>query len=61
MAISPNTSATRKTNVSVESPDVAGSVGKKGVDVAADKGAERANNRINTDKGNVPGTQIFTK
>jgi hypothetical protein len=31
------------------------------IDQSAEQSAERANNRINADKGNVPGTQIFTK
>jgi len=63
--VSPNTSTNRKTNVSVESPDTAdilvdGTEQEK-IDHIANRGAERAANRINADKTKVPGTSEFTK
>lgn len=63
--VSPNTSTNRHTDVSVENPDsasiqVGGSEQEK-IDHAANQGAERAANRINSDKGKVPGTSEFTK
>jgi hypothetical protein len=65
MAISPNTSANRHTDISVESPDpsaidVGGSEEEK-IQHLADEGAERAAKRINADKTSVPGSSIFTK
>jgi hypothetical protein len=63
--ISPNTSTTRNTNVSVESPDTSamkpGGTDEQKIEHLANEGAERAAKRINDDKGNVPGTSEFTK
>ena len=63
--VSPNTSTTRHNDVSIESPDPssieAGGTEQEKIDHAAKLGAERANNRINTDKTKNPGSSIFTK
>lgn len=63
--VSPNTSTTRNTNISVEAPDTAGmkpgGTDSDKVEHLANEGAERAAKRINNDKGNVPGTSEFTK
>lgn len=63
--VSPNTSTTRNTNVSIATPDSAGieagGTEQERIDHAAKQGSERAANRINADKTHVPGTSIFTK
>ena len=63
--VTPNTNTTRNTNVSVESPDSAsikvGGNEREKIDHVANQFAERAANRINDDKGKVPGTSEFTK
>ncbi len=62
--MTPNTSTTRHTDVSVNSSDpssIKTGTEQERIDQSAEQSAERANNRINADKGNVPGTQIFTK
>ncbi len=65
MEVSPNTSTTRSTAISVENPDPSaievGGTEQQKIDHAAKQGAERAANRINADKTKVPGTSIFTK
>ncbi len=65
MAISPNTSTNRRTDISVESPDPSaidvGGTEEEKVQHLANEGAERAAKRINADKTNVPGNSIFTK
>jgi hypothetical protein len=63
--ISPNTSTTRNTAISVDSPDASaievGGTEQEKIDHLANEGAERAAKRINADKTNVPGNSIFTK
>jgi len=63
--VSPNTSTIRHTDISVENPDPSsievGGTEQEKIDHAANKGAERAANRINADKTKVPGSSIFTK
>jgi hypothetical protein len=63
--VSPNTSTTRKTNISVETPDTAALNAHENeherIDKDAKNSAERAANRINDNKTNVPGSSVFTK
>ena len=63
--VSPNTSTTRTTDVSIASPDAAaievGGTEQQKIDHAAKQSAERAANRFNADKGKVPGTSLFTR
>jgi hypothetical protein len=63
--ISPNTSTTRKTNISVETPDIAAQNAdnneQERIDQDAKNSSERAANRLNADKTKVPGSSIFTK
>jgi hypothetical protein len=63
--VSPNTSTTRHTDLSIENPapssiEVGGTEQEK-IDHAAQQGAERAANCINEDKTKIPGSSIFTK
>ncbi len=63
--ISPNTSTTRNTSISVDSPDAAaidaGGSEQEHIDHLAKEGAERASKRINDNKQNIPGSTVFTK
>jgi hypothetical protein len=63
--VSPNTSTTRNTKISVDSPDAAaidtGGSEQEHIDHIAKEGAERASKRINDNKTNIPGSSEFTK